>query len=92
MNIVGGQMKRLVFIVIFFYSIFGYAEDKDNLKSFSKALNKNISEVIKDNPEIYEKKKPAGRKPASVDALHDEREDIETLDDIDVQGNTHTNW
>lgn len=84
-------MRGLSLIGLLVMIHFVYAEDKKSLKDFNKAVNKNISEVIEHNPQMYETKS-LGRKPASIDTPSKESPAVEKLDEFDEQADTHTSW
>lgn len=88
-------MKVLIFSIILIGSEVTFAKKQVDLESFNKAVGQNINEVLEENPQIYEVK-PGGRHPASVNnrkrEVPAEIENIEKLDSIDEQVNTHTSW
>ncbi len=79
----------LVLLLVPFYNSYG---KKADLSAFNEKMNINIEEVIKDNPQLYEKNnsKRSGRMPASV--TPDKFRSIDKLDQIEEQADTHNSW
>lgn len=83
-------MKTLLSL-LFILSFSVEAKDID-LSKFNEKINSEIDEVIKDNPQMYEKNniQNRGRMPASVNP--EGKRAIDQLDQIDEQADTHNAW
>lgn len=65
------------------------AKKSVDLGIFNKEINKNMNEVIQDNPQLYETKPVRmNRAPASVSPV----ETTEKLDKFEEQADGHKDW
>ena len=82
------------FIIIFTLSTFGivFAKESVDFNKFNKEMMKDITNVLHDNPELYETK-PINRKPASVEEIHKKKnETTEKLDRFSEQADGVKSW
>ena len=88
-------MKAIIFSLIFIGSGLTLAKKAVDLRSFNEAVGEDISEVISENPQMYETKE-INRKPASKSKQFNENindlSGTDKLDAVDEQANTHTSW
>jgi hypothetical protein len=84
------EFMKLLLVFTFLFGSFSLFAKKDiDFKSFNKQVNKNIDEVIQENPQLYETKELV-RKPASVELV--EPESTDKLDEIQEQADSHMGW
>ena len=81
--------KFLLACLFLCVSYTGLTKEVD-LQQFNQQLHKNMQQVIEDNPQMYETRKP-GRAPASVTPVIPESP-TEQLDEVEEQADTHTSW
>ena len=81
-------MKYFIILSLIISSI-AFAKRDVDLGAFSMEFNKNIDEVLEDNPEVYETKPvQIKRGPASVTPI----ETIEKLDQVEEQADGFKDW
>lgn len=84
-------MKYLFLALSILITYSAFAKEAGSLKDFNKAVGENISDVLSENPQMYETK-PVGRKPASVNRPIQDAKSVEKLDEVIEQADTHTSW
>jgi hypothetical protein len=85
-------MKTLITFIALFTILFSLnllAKKDVSLKSFNKEMQKNMNEVIQDNPQMYETKPiRMNRAPASVSPV----ETTQKLDEVEEQADSPKDW
>lgn len=80
---------RLALLSIFVLGTsFSFAKKAPDFKEVHSKVNAEFYDKLQENPQMYETK-PIVRKPASVQPV---RKNIEKIDEIEMQADTHTNW
>lgn len=76
--------KFMILIGGVLFTTLSFAKHDIDLNKFNKELNKNMDQVIKNNPQSYETISPGGRTPASVKPFNDKTivKDPDKLNDL----------